>query len=298
MKHSGLWSILLAALLGSCSRRQPLYIEDGSRSYEVIVVADHNDSLHHLLSEPMIGLPQNEPLFDVVSMTKAEVEAGKAAGRPVIYFSDTTRFWAASPADNHGQLMVWTDGSKVRELQRYLLDAEQIRMRWQLMRQPHTKAEAEIAKMFHVDMRVPAELTAMKRGRDFLWLSNNAADGMKNIVLFRDHSQLSFPQNVDSVLQVNIPGEETGMYMRLATWQAGDEIEMRHPDPSLLCTMNSVLQWRGLWEMKGDAMGGPYIMKAFLSKDFWILGFVYAPGSKKRNLIRELEAAIGTVQLR
>lgn len=75
------------------------------------------------------------------------------------------------------------------------------------------------------------------------------------------------------------------------------------------------LSERGLWEMKGDAMGGPYVMhcihkqqsQAADSKakqlsssqqgyNLYIIGFVYAPEMKKKILIKQLEAAISTIK--
>lgn len=61
--------------------------------------------------------------------------------------------------------------------------------------------------------------------------------------------------------------------------------------------------------MKGDAMGGPYVMKLMSDADFTqgrnilgkynalvIIGFVYAPEMKKRNLIKQLEAVLTTIR--
>ena len=57
-----------------------------------------------------------------------------------------------------------------------------------------------------------------------------------------------------------------------------------------------VLVQRGLWEMTGDAMGGPFVSRSYVdSVNHRIVvkeAFVYAPERKKRNLIRQLEAAI------
>ena len=77
------------------------------------------------------------------------------------------------------------------------------------------------------------------------------------------------------------------------------------------------LSERGLWEMKGDAMGGPYVMHrihrlqsqsakqsqatkqsqaAKQGYNLYIIGFVYAPEMKKKILIKQLEAAISTIK--
>lgn len=88
---------------------------------------------------------------------------------------------------------------------------------------------------------------------------------------------------IDSILQTNMPGETDNMYMVIP-----------------------VLSERGLWEMKGDAMGGPYVMERIHQStsqaeiqqgyDLYIIGFVYAPEMKKKILIKQLEAAISTIK--
>lgn len=57
---------------------------------------------------------------------------------------------------------------------------------------------------------------------------------------------------------------------------------------------------RGLWRMEGDKMGGPFVSHALLDKKKGQVivaeSFVYAPESKKANLIRRMEAALFTLR--
>ena len=79
------------------------------------------------------------------------------------------------------------------------------------------------------------------------------------------------------MLRTNMPGETDSMYMIIP-----------------------VLSEKGLWEMKGDAMGGPYAMRRIRLRktgdEIIIIGFVYAPEMKKKILIKQLEAAISTIK--
>ena len=55
-----------------------------------------------------------------------------------------------------------------------------------------------------------------------------------------------------------------------------------------------------LWRMEGDKMGGPFVSHALLDKKKGRVivaeSFVYAPESKKANLIRRMEAALFTLR--
>ena len=54
--------------------------------------------------------------------------------------------------------------------------------------------------------------------------------------------------------------------------------------------------FRGLWEMEGDNMGGPFVSRRVKARDgksmLTIEGFIFAPGKNKRNALRQLEASL------
>jgi hypothetical protein len=58
---------------------------------------------------------------------------------------------------------------------------------------------------------------------------------------------------------------------------------------------------RGLWHMKGDMMGGPFVSHARVdernNRVVVVEGFVYAPETDKRNFIRRVESALYTLRL-
>ena len=61
-----------------------------------------------------------------------------------------------------------------------------------------------------------------------------------------------------------------------------------------------VLEVRGLWEMRNGALGGPFVCLVQVDtvgrKVIVAEGFVYSPSTEKRELIRELEAALRTLK--
>ena len=61
------------------------------------------------------------------------------------------------------------------------------------------------------------------------------------------------------------------------------------------------LEARGLWRMKGDFMGGPYVSHTRLDKvnQRIIVSeiFIYSPDKMKRNLVRQMEASLYTLKL-
>ena len=151
------------------------------------------------------------------------------------------------------------------------------------------EAEKTIGKLFGVEMWIPMDMVSSKQGKDFLWLSNNSPTGMQNIVLYRSPAPQSTNHYIhlrDSVMRLHIKGETDAMFMRTvkATVTGSLTKEKGH----------TITVHKGLWEMEGDDMGGPFI--AHTQGHLTVEAFVFAPGMKKRNLLRRTEAALYTLK--
>ena len=91
----------------------------------------------------------------------------------------------------------------------------------------------------------------------------------------------------------NIPGEKPNQWMQT--------------NPEFVWTKNITvngefaMEARGLWEMRNDAMGGPFVSHTRLDEKnnrvIVVEGFVYAPDKMKRTMLRRLEAALYTLEI-
>ena len=157
-----------------------------------------------------------------------------------------------------------------------------------------------VKEMFDCDVWVSGELKSSKRGEDFFWAGANAASGDQNYVIYsypyndrRTFTQDFFIQKRDSVMKVNIPGAAEGTYMatdaRFVTTRA------------FKLNGEYIFEARGLWKVKGDMMGGPFVSQSrvdtvnqrVITEEI----FIYAPEKMKRNLVRGMEAALYTIKL-
>lgn len=94
-------------------------------------------------------------------------------------------------------------------------------------------------------------------------------------------------------MQENIPGAEEGMYMTTVP---------EYTDVKVINVQNEyTLEARGLWKIKNDMMGGPFISHMRLDQQnkklIFAEIFVYAPEKMKRNLVRQMEASLYTLRL-
>ena len=126
------------------------------------------------------------------------------------------------------------------------------------MREKHNAAiSAKVGSLFDCDIWMPNELNSFKTGKDFFWASTNLND--MNFVMysypFRDNNTFTkefFIHKRDSVMKINIPGSMEGMYMETA-----DSIFV--DVKNIAVKGDYAFEARGLWEMRNDAMGGPFV---------------------------------------
>ena len=300
--------LAVAAVMGGCQDGNPLQPKSGGRPYEVLVVDDIDGRVAALLSEEMVGLPQREPWFDVTvtdstgfqrngrtmrNVVKVDINP-KATERTILRYE---RDVCAAPqmvvhviAPSRNRLAEELPSLAPR-LRTLLNRAERSRTMALLASHHATAPTKAVEEMFGARMWMPVEMTAMMRADSFLWVSNDAAVAMCNICVYRIASALPerFVAQHDSVMSRHMKGETDQMHM---TTVARSVSAQREGDRA---------EWtaRGLWEMVGDAMGGPFTARVMTMPDGSVVvaeAFVYAPEGPKRNLLRRTEAALFTFE--
>lgn len=310
--------LLLTAIVALCSCSggpQSLLPKSGGRPYEVLLVASDRRCAavaDSVLTQDMPSLPQREPMFDVSLIDTTRFNQTTRLARcivivtvnPAVFTSTRIRYeknvWARP------QLVVYVNTPSASQLSQYmakaghrltsLLTRAEINTAISTLRAgSNRKAESSIRRMFGWDMLIPAEMKAGKTGRNFIWLSDNRPDRMRNICVYSyggttldAHRALAAR---DSVMRLNIPGELDGMYMQTTPGSVTAGLATEDG--------RTVMISRGLWEMRNDAMGGPFVSYSVVdsanSRIIVAEAFVYAPGTNKRNLIRSAEAALYTL---
>ena len=301
---------LIFLLLTSCgltgkNRKKPA---STGQPYEIVLEGDTDSIVTRILTEDVPALPQPEPLCKLIQVKKGKTKGSYLLVRTRIIVNITDKDFAvklnhdenAAPqniirinARSVQQLRERLNGEKLRQI----VDEAELKHLAEIISNNPSKQnkemQEEVKKTFGLDMKIPVSMNASKKAKNFIWISNNASTGMQNLLVMKVKSEERRMKNsnafhvndkalIDSILRTNMPGETDSMYMVI-----------------------SHLSERGLWEMKGDAMGGPYVMHRIhrqTSKaakpgySLYIIGFVYAPEMKKKILTKQLEAAISTIK--
>lgn len=178
-----------------------------------------------------------------------------------------------------------------------------------LQRKYSRKVYDDLKSVMGMTIKVPENIVATKKGKDFLWGGSNLNEKDLNVVVYRVASStplggeddlLSVIHLRDSVMKANIPGSAPDQWLE-TVWEKGS--------PVATCRKRTldgreVLEVRGLWQMRNGALGGPFVAlvsqrlnKSTGHSELLVSeGFVYSPGTDKRDLLRQLEAAIRTLR--
>ena len=291
------------------------------RPYEVMVVADDkcwmspDSALFHVLDTDVPGLPQPERSFRISRVRPDAFNRSVRLFRNIIIVDiqdiyTQPKFKYTRDAYSSPQMIMTIQAPNQQEFADYVSKNGQVIIDFftraemnrqvKLLEKKHSELiSTKVKSLFDCDIWMPVELESYKVGKDFLWASSNLND--LNFVMysypFRDKNTFTkeyFIHKRDSVMKVNLPGEREGMYMETS-------------DSIFLTTRNIAVKGdyafeaRGLWDMKNDAMGGPFVSHVRVDREharvIVVEGFVYNPGKLKRDQIRKLNAALYTLQL-
>ena len=322
--HSLLISFLmLLVIMGACSSGSVMRNATGF-AYEIVVTMNKADwdapagkAIKAELTSDIPGLPQSEQAFKITYATPNQFNGLLTYVRNILIVKiDETQYTKVSLSyeDNRwakGQVVMTMTApdadailAYVKEHPRNIVDfftkCERNRTIGLLEKDYSVVVKNHVKDRFNVDLNVPANMTYFRDTTGFFWASNNANTGRTDIVVYdfpyKDADTFTTDYLIakrDSVMKLNMPGTFPGSYM------ATDADWVTYGPTTVNGKYCGVL--RGLWHMKGDMMGGPFVSHARLDeKNNRVVvaeGFVFAPETDKRNFIRRIESALYTLRL-
>ncbi len=320
--------ILMLLTLGACRKNgninNPLSVNSVGSPWELLVVMDKAEweapqgrALFEVLDADVPALPQSEPRFKISRCDEKDfdgllkpvrniilVEISPIYSQSKMHFSED--MWASSQSVLR---IVSPDAASfakfVTEKKDYIYNfferAERER-NLQYHRRTHNREMSRLVLLKSgCEIQVPKGMDRFMVGDDFLWLANDRQRRYQSLVIYSypytDPNTFTLKYlnaKRDSVMQANIPGGPEGSYMKR---------EEAWPETFTEINFNGkyAVEIRGLWEMEGDIMGGPYVSITRLDEVNQRVVtaeiFIYAPDDDKRNIIKHNEAALYTLKL-
>lgn len=322
MKHNILFVLLISIILSSCKTTPDSNKPTPSGNAGVMVIVmndkvkktDAGKKLWDMMVQPMLGLPQEEPMFDVSIIPHRSlsdfmktyrnliiVEVGENVTEESIKFSRST--WAKQQA-------LVRINAKTPERMKEMLDKYELKLVGFFTKAERERLTTYYNKTFNktlVDklkndwkfsMTIPADFRLRKEAKDFIWMSQETPTSSLGVLMYQfDYiGEGSFSKEYllnkrDEFLRQEVPGEHEGSYMTTEHSFPIYYQVIKTPSDS-----NTVVM-RGLWKVQGDMMGGPFISMSHLdtktNKVIVTEGYSYNPQkAQKRNMIRQLEAIL------
>ena len=312
MKKTAIILFFLITAL-SCSDNQQKLLPSSSGNINNISVVTNDELWEGAVGEvirenfgrPIYGLPQIEPIFSL-SHIPSKVFSGFATKSRTILKIDISEnegvFNFKNTYASPQRIIQITANSpdKIIEIINENLNSiystmyfNEIQEKQRRISKNLNKTEA-IKNNTGVSLKFPSAYRVAKADTNFVWIRRDIETGSVNLFIHRQTNltEQSIIEKRDSISKIYIPGP----------------VENTHMSTDLIYTPNTreinvggkqVFETRGLWEIEGQFMAGPFLnFQIKLGDDDFIMldGFVYSPGSTKREYIFELEAIMRSLK--
>lgn len=313
------WVFLLAA----CTAPQMPLPSITGKAGELVVVMDENqwkgaagDTVFNRLAQHVYGLPQAEPMFNVVHVRSSAFTKIFQTHRNLVIANIGTELTAGIELKND----VWATPQIVIEISAptvekfievfennsskiigHVLLKEQERIQRSYNAQLDKDVVSAIEEKFHLTLGIPRGYRIVAEDTGFVWLRYDDGELTQNILIEAEPytQQNTFEREgimdaVNAFTKKHVPGPTEGTFM---------SIYKEYPPRLEETTISGAYSARlvGLWNVHGALMGGPFVSYTFLDggqkQVIHMHGFVFAPGSNKRNYLRQVDAIINSTEI-
>ena len=320
--------IILVSFLFSCksdNSNDAIFLPKISgKTGEVLVILKREkwegapgQAFRDLLAYEQYGLPQPEPVFDLVNITPGNFSKIHQPHRNIIFYKtgkdiNEPKITIRKNRWAYPQLIINVDAPD---------DASAIELLSQngheIVTQLNTKERARLTGYYkglmepdivnsiennhHLHLTIPVGYSLDVDEVDFAWIANEPQLISQGIFIYHypytDTNTFTPEYLIEKrnyFLKKYVPGPKDGSYMSTE--------EMLIPEFSEFEIGNRYFaQLRGLWKLENGFMGGPFISLSTVdevtNRVITVDGFVYAPGEKKRELLRQVETILYSLKL-
>ena len=308
----------------SCANRTSVLPTASGRPGDLLIVIDDEvwespgaDTLKAIFEQDIVGLPWDEPLFDISRVNQKnfinilstarsiiDVEVSKTYTQPKVryqkeLYSKTQRYIKIQLPDI-GSLQEVVEKEGLRMIS-YLYKGERDRYLLNYRKFSDKNFSEKDHDTLGVYMIIPSNFSRQNFNDTFVWMASRSNDVMEYIAVYTyDYTSVdqlkreALLAKRDELMKANIQGANEGSYMQTGDFYPAVFSEFKIKD-------TYVAELRGIWETEGDMMGGPFISHSRVDekngKIVTVEVFIYAPNQKKRNAMRQLESLLYTVQL-
>lgn len=311
----------LAAILAiSCNDNSELVKQNvGGKAGEIIIVANKaqwesepGSELRSILATQYPYLPQSEPSYTLINIPHKSFTSLFEYHRNIIIlkvepelkaeFKAVEDVWAApqtvimitAPNNEEAAKVIAENGNTLFNI---IGQAERNRIMRNSKRYEDVALRQLVAETFGGSPYYPKGYSLKKKTDNFIWISYETTYINLGIFVYRipykDSTSVQLEglmAATNEIMQENVPGMVDNSYMTISSEVTPGLEVMKYKN-------RNFVEMRGLWEVKNDFMGGPFVIHAFYDKNnpeeiIVVEGFVYAPRYDKRDYIRQVESIL------
>jgi len=310
--------LIVALVFVSCTDDTKVVLASSGNLNEISIVAEDQlwegsvgKALKNVLSKPIYGLPQQEPLFRLRQIPPRVFSGFVTKSRTIIIIENNkqknTRLLLnkyASP-----QTVIVVSGMTSREIIEEFkknskeiikrIKETEIKEKQRRIRKALNSSQV-LDSIFNIKLNYPSIYRVAVADRNFVWLRKDTKSGSVNLSVFQTPltaNKLNAETIItirDSVSKQKIPGPTKETYM-------STEMQYKSVLASTKISKYKGQELRGLWEVKKQFMGGPFInfsvVDSINNRILFFDGFVYSPGTGKANYVFEIEAIIKSLKI-
>ena len=257
---------------------------------------------------PIYGLPQREPVFDLKQIPTSVFSGFATNSRTILKVGLSSEERLATYKNKYAKPQLIVDLSSASK-QKLIKQISSSKDKVLSKLYAHEIAEKQrrvlksknptslIREKFGFDILFSSSYRIAKSSKNFLWVRRDTEKGSVNFYIskIRNKDNLNINQIRDSISKKFIPGPSEKTHM------STDEGYIPKTKAFQLTETLKVVETRGIWEVKDQFMAGPFLNHIVNhknnSEEFYLLeGFVYSPGTAKRDYIFELEAIFKSIK--
>lgn len=316
-----LW-LFVTFFVSSCSFKKDEPDHEGSAEINTISViiddqlwnGEVGDSIRNKFASPVLGLPQEEPLFTINQYPVKLFEGFSTNSHNIIIVKkgNENKFEFKQNEFATPQNAFHITGKTSFEIIELLEEnAPEIIKKMRAIEVVHNQEifrdslldTKKIQKKFNIDLLIPSKYEYVMRRKNFIWLKSEIVSGNTSLIIYEVPWKSIRPAYAvtdivitrDSIGKAYIHGSDYGTQM------VSDQAYSPYFSKTMLAG-NKAYETKGTWQMKNDFMSGPFINYAIFDKAhrriLVLEGFCYAPSKEKRDLMFELESIIKSIQIK
>jgi hypothetical protein len=269
------------------------------------------------LSSVFKGLPQPEPIFDLINIPSKAFDRGFKTHRNVLRIQvapkySEPRFVVRKGVYSKSQILIEAqapgDSALVQLFSqrgdvaaRRFIEAEWGRYQQAYRGMKNRGEMMHLREKFNIEMVIPKGFSLDKDTTSFSWIAKEDPEYSQGFLVYKYpyEGEETFTTGYqirmrDRFTKKFVPGPSPNSYMITETLVTPFFNKKR-------VNNHTVYEMRGLWKVKNDFMGGPFVSYSIFNENtgnvITVDGFVYAPRFDKRDYVRQMEAILQTLRL-